>query len=194
MGGADVKDTRRLKVALEALKACGNRKKNKGKGMSLAQIQKARGKNFVPKPGSEKIKEAFLILLRLHNEKTEGMKNKQKVILQNITFSLRKLVASHCNVTANEKPRFSDDSVKAGILKAKELLESVPVSFFDANETGTFDNVKKSIESYIKQATTGYAPTKKRGKHARKGTSVANANSKAASILSVNPFEKGKQY
>jgi len=155
----DSTDRQRLNSALAHLRKVGTASKKK----IIGTTSRGGAKPMLDQPGSDKIKQAYLIMQAVQ-EDLSPKHSKHKTLIEHIVGNLRKLCKTHCTLKLNEEPAFqtySDDLRRAE--QAKALLESTPISLLTEKDMGNFDTTKKTIQAFILRITDrSYKPAKVR--------------------------------
>merc|ERR1719167_1212642 len=105
-------------------------------------------KTPVDQPGSEKLKEAYLVMKHVQGM---TMGDKLKNLVTAIVGNLGKLAKKKCTLSGSESADCRKKSALACSRYALELLESVPGSLISASDSGCFENAKRSLKVFIKK-------------------------------------------
>merc|ERR1719499_2948461 len=102
----------------------------------------------IDEPGSEKIKEAYLVMKHVQSM---TMGDKFKNLVTAIVGNLGKVAKKKCTISGMESADCQKKSALACSRYAAELLKSVPSSLIGSSDTGCFENAKRSLNVFIKK-------------------------------------------
>merc|ERR1719378_1863627 len=108
-------------------------------------------KGPVDEPGSEKLKEAYLVMKHVQGM---TMGDKLKNLVTAIVGNLGKLAKKKCTLKDTDSAN-SGKSALASSKYALNLLEEVPGSLITGKDAGCFKNAKHSLNVFIKKLSPG---------------------------------------